>query len=222
MSTVSISKDVGLSGESRPIPTLPSRRIGAADSLHSFGRSEPAMVFICDPWSIDGQRLLDRLSRRGYNWTRYDLDEPIAESAPNVVQDLFTSVQDDDGTFHSFTVFVVEQLKPVSGPAGQHLSFDGLSLDWRRHEVRVREQFVDFSKTEFDLLFLLARHPGVVLSRREILEVCKGESYPVTDRSIDVQMVAIRRKLGSVRHYLQTVRGVGYRFDPQRQVVSPK
>jgi len=81
-----------------------------------------------------------------------------------------------------------------------------------RHEVRVNEDVIDLSPTEFNLLHLLARRPGWVFTRYQIVDALHGEDYPVTDRSIDVQCVGLRKKLGKAGQYIETVRGIGYRF----------
>lgn len=92
------------------------------------------------------------------------------------------------------------------------LRFDELTIDVRRREVRVDGKSIALTKSEFDLLAVLADQPGIVFSRREIVLAYKGIDYPVDDRSIDVQMVNVRRKLGRAATRLQTIRGVGYRF----------
>jgi len=66
--------------------------------------------------------------------------------------------------------------------------------------------------SEFEILYLLARRPGWVFSRNQIVNEVKGDDYPVTERAVDVQMVSLRRKLGDHGDLIETVRGVGYRF----------
>lgn len=92
------------------------------------------------------------------------------------------------------------------------VSVDGLTLDPDRHEIRVDGERVDLSATEFAVLELLMRSPGRVYGRAAIIDAVKGRDYPVTDRSVDVQIVSLRRKLGARGDYIETVRGVGYRF----------
>lgn len=81
-----------------------------------------------------------------------------------------------------------------------------------RHEVRVDNESVDLSATEFRLLHFLARRPGWVFTRYQIVDAVHGEDYPVTERSVDVQIVGLRRKLKRAGSYIETVRGIGYRF----------
>jgi len=81
-----------------------------------------------------------------------------------------------------------------------------------RHEVTVNGQPIDLTVTEFGILHFLARRPGWVYSRNQIISGVKGSDYAVTERSVDVQITGLRKKLGEAGQYLETVRGVGYRF----------
>ncbi len=81
-----------------------------------------------------------------------------------------------------------------------------------RHEVLVKNDKVDLTPTEFGILHYLARRPGWVFSRYDIVNGVRGEDAIVTDRSVDVQIVGLRKKLGRAGDYIETVRGVGYRF----------
>lgn len=87
-----------------------------------------------------------------------------------------------------------------------------LIIDPRRHEVLVNGEPVVLTFTEFGVLNYMARRPGWVFTRFQIVDAVKGEDYPVTDRSVDVQTVGLRKKLGPAGKYVETVRGVGYRF----------
>jgi two-component system phosphate regulon response regulator PhoB len=81
-----------------------------------------------------------------------------------------------------------------------------------RHEVWLEDRPLDLTVTEFRLLHMLASRPGWVFSREQIVKGVHGEDYPASDRSVDVQVVSLRKKLGPYGKYLETVRGVGYRF----------
>lgn len=81
-----------------------------------------------------------------------------------------------------------------------------------RHEVLISGQVADLTFTEFRLLQFLARKPGWAFTRNQIVDAVKGEDYPVTERSVDVQVAGLRKKLGDLGNYIETVRGVGYRF----------
>jgi two-component system alkaline phosphatase synthesis response regulator PhoP len=82
----------------------------------------------------------------------------------------------------------------------------------RRREVLIDGQPTELTFTEFQLLHFLARRPGWVFTRSQIVDAVRGDNYPVTDRSVDVQVVGLRKKLGRSGKYIETVRGVGYRF----------
>lgn len=87
-----------------------------------------------------------------------------------------------------------------------------LEIDPGRFEVRVAGCQITLTVTEFRILHFLARHPGWVFTRYQIVDAVKGEDYPVTDRAVDVQIVGLRKKLDEHARYIETVRGVGYRF----------
>jgi two-component system phosphate regulon response regulator PhoB len=82
----------------------------------------------------------------------------------------------------------------------------------QRREVLIGNAAVELTNTEFKLLHFVMRQPGVVFTRDQIVEGVHGDDYPVTDRSVDVQVVGLRKKLGEYGAFIETVRGVGYRF----------
>lgn len=81
-----------------------------------------------------------------------------------------------------------------------------------RHEAILDNQRLDLTFTEFCILHFLAQRPGWVFTREQIIDAVRGSDYPVTERSVDVQIVGLRKKLGPFGHYIETVRGVGYRL----------
>jgi two-component system alkaline phosphatase synthesis response regulator PhoP len=88
-----------------------------------------------------------------------------------------------------------------------------ISIDSGRRRVEVCGEPVELSFTEFQILAMLCRRPGWVFTRSQIVDAVRGDNYPVTERSVDVQIVGLRKKLGpSCGHYIETVRSVGYRF----------
>ena len=87
-----------------------------------------------------------------------------------------------------------------------------LVIDRTRHEVLAGGEPVNLTFMEFRTLEILAGKPGRVFTRDQIVEKVRGNEYVVTDRTVDVQIVSLRRKLGSRGRYIETVRGVGYRF----------
>tara|TARA_A100001011_G_scaffold127555_1_gene134572 strand:+ start:98 stop:802 length:705 start_codon:yes stop_codon:yes gene_type:complete len=75
-----------------------------------------------------------------------------------------------------------------------------------------QKKITDLTFTEFQILHLLATHPGWVFTRYQIIDKIRGDNYPVTDRSVDFQIVGLRKKLGDHGKLIETIRGVGYRF----------
>jgi two-component system alkaline phosphatase synthesis response regulator PhoP len=105
--------------------------------------------------------------------------------------------------------------RPRRGPAaaaGEVLAAHELSINPGRHEVLVDGAPVALTASEFRALYHLAARPGWVFTRAQIIEAVHGSGYPVTDRSVDVLMVELRRKLGQAARHIETVRGIGYRF----------
>ncbi len=95
------------------------------------------------------------------------------------------------------------------------LLINGISIKPRLREVRFEDKVIDnLTFSEFQILYLLAGHPGWVFTRYQIIDKIRGDNYPVTDRSVDFQIVGLRKKLGGAGKLIRTVRGVGYRFTP--------
>jgi two-component system alkaline phosphatase synthesis response regulator PhoP len=92
------------------------------------------------------------------------------------------------------------------------LEIHGMVIHPGRHEVLVQSRPVDLTATEFRLLAFLARRPGWVFTRSQIVQGVQGEDYAVSERAVDVQIVGLRKKLGSAGQCIETVRGVGYRL----------
>ena len=107
----------------------------------------------------------------------------------------------------------------VDGDNKNNLHISGLSLKLGQREVKVDGKIVEnLTFTEFQILFLLCSHPGWVFTRYQMIEKIRGDNYPVTDRSVDFQIVGLRKKLGTAGNLIKTVRGVGYRFMPDEKI----
>ena len=104
--------------------------------------------------------------------------------------------------------------RKAAGPADDQeaISVHDLAIHPGRREVLVKGKPVSLTFTEFGILSFLARRPGWVFTRSQIVDAVKGDEYFVTDRAVDVQIVGLRKKLGSAAKVIETVRGVGYRF----------
>ena len=92
------------------------------------------------------------------------------------------------------------------------ITHHALQIHPGRHEVLVAGALVQLTLTEFRILYLLARRPGWVFTRNQILEAVQGDDASVTTRAVDVHIVALRRKLGTSGDLIETIRGVGYRL----------
>ncbi len=93
------------------------------------------------------------------------------------------------------------------------LQVSGLSINKDQRRVSVSGESISLTFSEFEILVLLAAHPGRVFTRGQIIRRIKGEDYPVTDRAVDVQIVNLRRKLGEWgAAHIETIRGIGYRL----------
>jgi two-component system phosphate regulon response regulator PhoB len=95
------------------------------------------------------------------------------------------------------------------------LEFDGLAIKLDAYEVFVDGEKIDLTKTEFDILSLLAGKPNKVFTRSRILDHVREDNYSITERVVDYQITGIRKKLGKAKKYIHTVRGVGYKFEAE-------
>ena len=101
---------------------------------------------------------------------------------------------------------------PIDEGREPYIKIHEIQIDTSKHEIVVADQPMSLSVTEFAILEFLARNPGWVFSRNQIIGAVKGEDYPVTERSVDVQILGLRKKLGEQGRMIETVRGIGYRM----------
>ncbi|MGZ5031794.1 MAG: response regulator [Usitatibacter sp.] len=108
-------------------------------------------------------------------------------------------------------------MRERSASAGDTIVFGALEIDTASREVRLAARPVDLTSSEFDLLWLLARNAGKVLSRNDILNKLRSLDYDGSDRSVDCRIYRLRRKLGDLAdsaERIKTIRNVGYLFSP--------
>ena len=130
------------------------------------------------------------------------------------------SVGADDYVTKPFSVRVLmERIKALQRRKTAKLDDDndvvtraGITLDRRRYRVNVDGQLVELTKSEFRLLDTLIRQPGRAFDRTELIDSALGEDTLVLERTIDVHIRALRKKIGPTADAIETVRGVGYRF----------
>ena len=92
------------------------------------------------------------------------------------------------------------------------VELEGLIIDERKFSVTYHGNLIKLTATEFRLLNQLANHPGRVFSREQLLNYASGNDVVIVDRNIDVHIRAIRKKLPGEIQFIETVRGIGYRF----------
>ena len=97
-------------------------------------------------------------------------------------------------------------------PGSSLIECQGVRIDRVRHRVTVQGEELLLTPTEFRLLETLLRHPGRAFTRHELMDAAMGTEAVVLERTIDVHIKSLRRKMGEAADFVETVRGVGYRF----------
>lgn len=167
---------------------------------------------------VDGIEVCRQL--RAASETRNCVIIMLTAKSEEVDQLVGFSVGADDYVLKPFSVRVLlERIRALRRrrDAAQRLddeviSSDRITIDRRRHRVTVDDQQVDLTRSEFRLLETLVRQPGRAFDRSELIDAALGEDTLVLERTIDVHIRALRKKLGPLAETIETVRGVGYRF----------
>ncbi|MBN2210306.1 MAG: response regulator transcription factor [Sedimentisphaerales bacterium] len=107
---------------------------------------------------------------------------------------------------------MLRRAQPMGTGNGALLSAGPINIDTQQHRVTVNDKEVSLTLTEFRLLSAIIAARGRVLNRNQLIDHALGQDAIVTDRTIDVHLTALRRKLGDARHLIETVRGLGYRL----------
>ena len=94
----------------------------------------------------------------------------------------------------------------------ENVRFRNLEIDSSSHSVKINEKEIFFPKKEFQLLHFLISNRGRVYSREILLNQLWGENIYVVDRTVDVHVAKVREKLGEYSDYIETIKGLGYRF----------
>ena len=100
-------------------------------------------------------------------------------------------------------------------PQGKVYQCGKLKVDVERHAVFIDSEPIELFATEFAILVHFVSHPDIVFSRQKLITAIRGPDYPVTDRSVDVQILGLRKKLSGCGDMIETIRSVGYRFKTQ-------
>lgn len=99
-----------------------------------------------------------------------------------------------------------------AGNGGKPLASNGLTLDADTHEAALDGNPINLTPTEFSYLEFFMSNPGRVFSRKRLIDAVHGQNYSATNRSVDVQILALRKKIGTAGECIETVRGIGYRY----------
>lgn len=104
--------------------------------------------------------------------------------------------------------------RPEARKSEDTSNFDGLTVNDESHKVTLNGKILDLTGSEYRVLSLLLSRPERVYTRTQIIDLTQDPDKAVTDRAVDVQIVGLRRKLGAWAKHIETIRGVGYRFQP--------
>ncbi len=105
-----------------------------------------------------------------------------------------------------------EKINNDERPDAQSIHIHSMVIHPGRHEILVNGKEIHLTTTEFTILEQLAGRPGWVFSRQQIIDKIRGYDYLITSRAVDVQIFGLRKKLGDMGSYIETVRGIGYRL----------
>jgi len=169
---------------------------------------------------IDGLEICRRL--RADPVTRNILVLMLTAKSEETDEVVGFSVGADDYVAKPFSVKVLlERIRALlrrrdnTNVDGNVLVSQGVMIDRERHRVTIDEKLLDLTPSEFGLLEALLRQPGRVFSRSELIDAALGGDSLVLERTIDVHIRSLRKKLGPHAVLVETVRGIGYRFrDP--------
>lgn len=112
---------------------------------------------------------------------------------------------------------IIRRLKNKKISRPENINIYDIEIDIPRHQVICSGKKIFLSASEFNILVLFAENPGQVFSRSQIINKNKGGDYPVTERSVDVQILGLRKKLGDSGNIIETVRGIGYRIKEKHE-----
>ena len=175
---------------------------------------------------IDGMDVCRRI--RADNATRDILILMLTAKSEELDELVGLSLGADDFMTKPFSVKVLlERIKALlrrrqpEVADGSSITCQGIAIDRSRHKVTSAGRPLELTRTEFRLLDTLIRQSGRVFQRSELIDAALGEDTIVMERTIDVHIRALRRKLGTRADVIETVRGVGYRFrDNDADVVA--
>ena len=165
----------------------------------------------------DGMEILRKLRKRGdtknlpiamltAKGSEYDTVKGLDSGADDYIPKPFRMME---------LVSRIKALLRRSGKTGQEdkeFTIDGLYVSQKKHQVKVGDREVVLTLKEFELLLLLLSNPGIVFTRAQLLDKIWGYQFDGESRTVDVHIRTLRQKLGEAGHYIETVRGMGYKI----------
>lgn len=174
---------------------------------------------------LDGIEVCRRL--RSSSGTREVLILMLTAKSEEIDQLVGFSVGADDYVTKPFSVNVLLQrvkalLRRLEAQADERevIVTQGIVVDRQSHQATAGDRKLPLTKSEFALLEVLVRNRGRAFNRMELIDAALGDDAIVLERTIDVHIRALRKKLGTHAHLIETVRGVGYRFHDPRSGVA--
>ena len=184
-------------------------------------KKEPVNCILLDIMlpGIDGLRILKKIKEH----EQYRGIPVIMASARGEESDIITGLElgADDYVVKPYSPKVLiariraglrRQEEKTLGVKKRVWQYGNLRLDADRHAVLLNDKPLELFATEFALLQHFLSHPDMVFTRSQIINAIRGPDYPVTDRSVDVQILGLRKKLAEAGEMIETIRGVGYRL----------
>jgi two-component system, OmpR family, phosphate regulon response regulator PhoB len=171
---------------------------------------------------IDGIEVCRRL--RSHPETSNCVVVMLTAKAEEADQLLGFSVGADDYVIKPFSVKVLlERMKAMrrrlqsDSEGAMTLASRGILIDRVRHQATLHDEPLNLTPSEFRLLETLMQEPGRAYKRKDLIDMALGEDTVVLDRTIDVHIRALRKKLGEQGNFIETVRGIGYRFQDRNE-----
>jgi two-component system alkaline phosphatase synthesis response regulator PhoP len=137
--------------------------------------------------------------------------EDIVSSLKNYADDYITKPFEPEILLARIQALLRRRLRSAE-EARATLEINGLVINRGAYEVLAGGRKIALTRTEFEILALLAGKPNQVFTRSRILDNVREDGYPITDRVVDYHLTGLRKKLGKAKKHIRTVRGVGYKF----------
>lgn len=201
------------------------KECASAEEAQSELQKQKFHLVVLD-WMLPGISGLDLLQQIKKSPTAPNVLMVTAKTEPqDIVSGLENGADDyltkpfDPGVFMARVRTLLRRAKtrvPEAAADSEHIALGGLSVNFKTYEVKLNEDPLHLTPSEFKLLGNLLESQGRVLTRDQLIENIQGEGINVTGRTIDTHVFGLRKKLGAWSDNIETIRGVGYRvkMDP--------